>query len=245
MRTSILACALLVMSAPAMANDFEASVTNFNLNYSSPSGQATSSSLSYDQYHYPSYTQYSVELQGGILTLETPDELIQLDNLPDVISEVDTINIAGLDLTSNQSLVALSANQLRTQSTDSSLDITRLSIDCGYKSSNDTFTNELLDSCFNNSGDISLGSYKSDGKEVVGDTEFTIRNNSMTFQMKAQGLKIKGNGKTYFQNNQVRIRVDKAKVGFLNVRGRLFKELEKLESEKVSVNEPWIEFQLK
>ena len=66
----------------------------------------------------------------------------------------------------------------------------------------------------------------------------------MDFEMKAQGLKIKGNGKTYYENNQIRIRIDKAKVGFINVRGRLFKELEKLESDKVQVNEPWIEFDL-
>ncbi len=244
MRTSILTCTLVLLSTPLWANDYEASVTNFNLNYSSPSGKASSTALSYDQYNYPSYTEYAVELQGGVLTLETPDELIQLDNLPDVISDVDHLVVSNLNITSNSSKVAVSANSLKSQSTDSSLDVSRLAINCAYQSSNDTFINEVLDSCFNNKGDVTLGSYKDSGKEVVGDTTLSVRNNTMNFQMKAQGLKIKGNGKTYFENNQIRIRVDKAKVGFLNVRGRLFNELEKLESEKVSVNEPWIEIQL-
>jgi len=244
MRTSILACALVVMSAPAMANDYEASVTNFNLNYNSPSGTANSAKLRYGQYNYPGHTQYKVELQAGILTLETPDDLVQLDNLPDSLSQVDALVVNDLNLLSNSSSLGLRFNHLKTRTQKSALDIQRLSVNCGYRASNDTFIHEVLDSCFNNTGRLGLGSYKDKGKEILGSTIFSIYNNRMNFQVMSQGHKIRGNGKSYYSNGMLRIRIDKAKVGIFNVRRRLFNELNKLQSDKVSVHEPWVEVQI-
>ena len=234
----------LVLSLPLMANDYQAQVKDLNLNYNSPSGTASSQTLIYEDHLYDSFTQYKVELQAGVLMLETPDEVIQLEDLPDSISEVESLNISGLNLTSNQTNLALNFSKLNSRSLTSSMDVERLSVNCNYQSSNDTFKTDVLHSCLNVKGDISLDSYSADGKEVVGSTDISTRGNSMDFQLRAQGLKIKGNGNTYFENNQIRIKITKAKVGFLNVRGRLFKELEKLESDKISVNEPWIEIDL-
>ncbi len=124
------------------------------------------------------------------------------------------------------------------------MDINRLNVNCNYKSINDTFGNEVLHSCLNVKGSVSLNSYSADGKEVIGETTLTTQGNSMNFQLRAQGLKIKGEGNTYFENGKIRIKISKAKVGILNVRGRLFYELEKLSSDKISVNEPWIEIEL-
>ncbi len=244
MKKTILACALLSMAMPIVANEYQATVKNFNLNYNFPSGTANSQELIYKNYQYYGATGYNVELQAGVLLLETPDDIIHLDNLPDSITEVNALTISGLNLTSNSQLVALEANRLATQSTDSSIDIRNFAIDCDYEDIDEELMQEVLHSCFNVGGNIDLGSFISNGSEVISNTEFSLNRNNMDFEMKAQGLKIKGNGKTYYENNQIRIRIDKAKVGFINVRGRLFKELEKLESDKVQVNEPWIEFSL-
>lgn len=244
MKTSILACALVMIMAPAKANNDVASITNFNLNYHSPSGSASSAELHYNQYNYPAHTNYNVELQGGILTLETPDDLIQLDNMPDSLSQVDSLEVSNLNLKSNSSSIALRLNHLNTKAQKSAMDLDRLSINCGYRASNDTFTHELLDSCFNNKGRLGLGFYKDKGKEVLGSTIFNTNGNNMNFQVRSQGHNIKGNGKTYYSNGLLRIRIDRARVGIFNVRARLFNELNKLRSTKISVHEPWVEIQI-
>lgn len=244
-QTLSLGVGFFLLTSSAMANDYLANVEGLHLNYSAPSGTASSTHFKYKEYEFLGHTEYDVELQGGTLFLETPDGPIQLDNLPASLSEVDALTINDLDLVSSSTSLSLSTQRFATQSTDSAMDISRLAIQCSYEDRDDEFMNEILHSCFNRSGNLSLGGFSSDGKEVLTDTQFTIRNNSMNFQMRAQGLKIKGNGKTYYENDQLRIRIDKAKVGFLNVRGRLFKELEKLESSTVSVHEPWIEIDLK
>lgn len=57
---------------------------------------------------------------------------------------------------------------------------------------------------------------------------------------------VKMNGKVYYEADQerVRVRIDRARAGFLNVLNMLFDELKAIESEKIRVEKPWITFDL-
>ena len=66
----------------------------------------------------------------------------------------------------------------------------------------------------------------------------------MDFKVTAAGKTVRGEGETYFDGDTVRIKITKAKYGIFNVRGLLFKELESLASEKIRINNPWIEIDL-
>jgi hypothetical protein len=50
------------------------------------------------------------------------------------------------------------------------------------------------------------------------------------------------NGKVYYEqeHSRIRLRIDRARAGLLNVTGMLFDELDKLNSEKVIVSRPWV-----
>lgn len=58
---------------------------------------------------------------------------------------------------------------------------------------------------------------------------------------------VKVEGKSYFEKDkgQIRLRIDKAKAGFLNVKNKLFEALEDSESDKITVNRPWVTLKIK
>ena len=89
---------------------------------------------------------------------------------------------------------------------------------------------------------VQINSQKSE--TTISNLKLTSQNNKMNYQIKASGYNIKGHGETYYQDGLVKIKISTAKVGFLNVRGKFFSELRKMESNTIRVNEPWIEIDL-
>lgn len=77
--------------------------------------------------------------------------------------------------------------------------------------------------------------------------ELTLRNGSFELELRATlsvSVTIKGEGKIEYlpagQDFDLRIKIDKLKASFLNIRDDLFKELKKNESEKLKIQEPYI-----
>lgn len=69
--------------------------------------------------------------------------------------------------------------------------------------------------------------------------------NTLEFSLKNK-VWIKGNGAIFFDKDtqQVRIRVDKAKTGFLNITGKFFREIKAMENDFLKVERPWITIDL-
>ena len=242
MKRIILPMAFLCM--PIFANDYKTKVSNFNLQYTLPEGLASSDYFEYQETLYNQTTQYSVQLQAGSLYLETPDELIEFESLPASLENVDEVNVSNLNITSSDSVIALDFSRWATQSSEGSIEVKSLDIDCSYEDLDSEFLAEVLHSCFNKKGSIIIDKYTSDGETIVEDANFKISANDMDFQIKAAGFKIKGEGKTYYEDGILKIKIEKAKYGFINVKKKLFKELEAMESDKVRVDNPWIEIEL-
>lgn len=75
----------------------------------------------------------------------------------------------------------------------------------------------------------------------------TFKNGSFDLELKASlsvSVNVKGEGKVEYlpkgQDFDLKIKIDKLKASFLNIRDDLFKELKKSESEKLKIQEPYI-----
>lgn len=82
-------------------------------------------------------------------------------------------------------------------------------------------------------------------QQELEDIELDIRNNSFEARLKTKiifNTTVKAEGKSYFDSDEkvIRLRIDKAKAGFLNVTDKVFEELEKKQGEKLRVERPWV-----
>jgi hypothetical protein len=232
---------LSLLSHPLLARDYRTQIEQLNLEYNLPSGVAQSDFFEFEHYSFPTPTEYNLELQGSILILETPDGPIQLDSIPSFLTDVDQIKIKSLYLNHNEAVVDLKFNQFFFSKDSSNKTIKNVKFNCPYNTPIPDFLEQLFSSCLNDRANLSLNSFDSNGNKVVSDVKVKINSNQLDFELRALGLKIKGEGKTYYQDDLIRIKIEKARVGIINVRGRLFDELEKFESDYIKVNEPWVE----
>ncbi|MAZ48661.1 MAG: hypothetical protein CME65_08855 [Halobacteriovoraceae bacterium] len=234
----------LTLGGIVYASPYYGELKNFNLNYYQPSGNAQSELLIFRDINYQTSTSYEVELQAGSLFLITPISTIQLDNLPAFIADVDTLTVNNLNIISHQSGIELDLEYMSSSTNSESISIEELKISCTSLTSTQDPMDQILDQCLNNAGEVSLSRFFEGSKQQLANFTMSTENGMMDFKVTAAGKTVRGEGETYFDGNTVRIKITKAKYGIFNVRGLLFRELEELASEKIKINNPWIEIDL-
>lgn len=231
----------LIFSFTLSAQDFTGEIRNLNINYTHPSGTGSTDYLNIDQVLYDQKTNYEVELQAGSLFLTTPDNMIQIDNLPSAVTGVDNLTIRNMRMLSNSTQIRFGVDKLRGSDSKQKQDIDRMTLRCDKELAGSTFNETVLHSCLNIKGSLRVGKYRQNGKEQFSALKFDTKRSRMTFEIKISGLKAKGKGRTYYQNDMIRIKIDKAFVGPINVKRKLFDELKKMRSPTFRVKSPWIE----
>ena len=107
----------------------------------------------------------------------------------------------------------------------------------------------MLSNFWSNSKDLTfinrIGNNEKQQSLTMESVNFKVLNNSFSGSLKIKAsvnAKIKLNGGVSYDEttNVVAIRIDKAKAGFFNVKGKLFKEIKKKESEFLKVSSPYI-----
>lgn len=234
----------LLSSGLAFAQFPQVDITNFNGAYNEPSGNAIADSFNIEDYQFGENVKFSVEKQAGVFILYTPDDEIVLEHLPDSIDSLESVEWRNINMSSHAESFSINIDQLKGKSTDANLSLSNFRMSCDHSGYEDTALEELLDSCLNEKGSIGVGYLSiNDGTKtsVLSSFYMNINQDNMNFSIKASGARVKGYGKVFHEPGLTRIRIDKAKVGFFSVKGRLFGQLRALESENVKVNNPWIE----
>lgn len=238
---------LLLLSHLSFAGLPVGEIKNFTGEYLDPHGTANSETFNFDKYQFGNNVKFAVHKQAGSLFLETPEETIEVEAIPDLILDLNTVKWDNISLASTKSNLSLNIDSLGGVSSDKYLQLDQLRINCSKSNYNSTAMDEILDSCLNKEASISLDNIQINTQKAnttISNLRLNSKNNKMSYQIKASGYNIKGHGETYFEKNLVRIKISTAKVGFLNVRGKFFSELRKMESATIRVNEPWIEIDL-
>lgn len=223
-------------------------IENFNGNYADPSGTATASDFFYDTIDFGKNPNFTVERQAGLINLRTQSEEFTWENPPLFIDELNTLSWQGIHLNSNQNHFSLQVPHFSGNSENASFSTSNLNLNCKHAGNNyGNLTSELLDACLNNNANFNTSSisFSNARGTTLNKLNFDIRQNKLNFSVNV-GVTVKGDGQIWYEheNKVIKIKIDKAKAGFLNVRGKLFSELKALESNKIHVQEPWIEIEL-
>jgi len=122
--------------------------------------------------------------------------------------------------------------------------VENLKANCSTKSNNKSLISIIFSSCFNN-GDAKIGIVSFPGILSAEDISLKVFTNK--FQLNGNLLdpiqgsaKIKGISNFDLEKNILVIEIQSAKLEFINIRSRLFKELGKIKSHKIVVKEPFI-----
>ncbi len=246
----IMIFALVVCSTSVFAEFPVGNISDFSGSYLSPSGKATASKWEYNGLNYSDPVEIEVEEQAGSLYLSIDNDEFEFDQLPKQLEELESINWSGFNLNSNGQVFQIQLGLLKgrsfSSSDDMSIDLNKLNVKCEhiFSSEERTASEEFLDSCLNHSGSLSIDSVvagKSGKMQSVSNIDFKINKNALNFSLKAKGIKLKGSGEIYYNGDSIKVKINKAKAGMFSVKGRLFKELKKQESDKLIVNNPWVE----
>jgi hypothetical protein len=223
-------------------------IENFSGSYLSPSGLATASRFEYDTY-VEETPSYRIEKQGDSLFLISDLSEFQIDNLPEIIDELSSLEWSSISVESTAKEITLSIPSFSGESINKSIDISNLNLKCTARDEVGELSHLILDACLNTKGSFSFSSVsimdkKEDKRTILDSLNLTVIKNKLNFSIK-QGVTIKGDGDIFYEDDSVRIKIKKAKAGIINVTGRLFNELKKLESDSIKVERPWVEISLK
>ena len=166
--------------------------------------------------------------------------------------------------------MSASLSNFSSEVTGSRLSLNGLSGNCSLnREHSDNYGLQLLDACLTN-GSFSVSSLISnelskvynlliDIPGLIGtnataitmkNANFSVKKNSFTFKGKVNlgisaNITIEGKSNYEIDENRVTIRIDKAKASFINIKKKLFEELEKSETETLRVESPYIYIYLK
>lgn len=261
---------VMVIATTSSFADFKnVEVLNFTGNYKKPDGSATASRLTIPE---SITSKINIELKGvddGYL-LEYGDSEFHFKNPPSFINDIETASWKDINYTTNSSKMTASLNTFNSEVAGSRMNLKKFSGHCSLnRDHSGQYGLQLLDACLTNSNfSISylLSSKLSQVYNVLIDipgiegmtaSEVTLENavlsvkrNSFNFKGRVNmgmSANIKIEGKTNFETDKSRvsIKIDKAKASFINIKNKLFQELEKSETEVLKVENPYIYIYLK
>lgn len=232
-------------------------IQNFSANYTSPRGDAQASNFSFevngDVFDFGKNPQFDFYQQGGEFVLRSENagghQELRLDTLPQAVYDWRELSVEDIDFNSNSSSLNLNSKRIDYVTNDgqngyiSSIELVCESAKAHSKENNgDETIDSILDLCLNQKMSFYLPFI---GGVSVNNINVWANSNTLEFSLKNK-VWIKGNGAIFFDKDtqQVRIRVDKAKTGFLNITGKFFREIKAMENDFLKVERPWITIDL-
>ncbi|MBT7610385.1 MAG: hypothetical protein HN576_11560 [Bacteriovoracaceae bacterium] len=245
---NLITIALICLSFNVFAAFPEALLEDFTGEYQDPNGSATVLNVEFGDLVMEDL-EFFVEKQGTSLMLEAFGEEIEIEDIPQMIDDLEVLNISNISVLSEAFQAQLTMNHLDasfvTADSTKSYDINTLQVNCNNRSSQDprTVLQEFLDSCLNEYGKITLAGVNltTDGKETkISGVNVIADGNDLKVSLKAKGMKVKGTGEVYYEGDRIRLKITKVKAGIFNLTKKIFKELGKIQSDKIIVNRPWV-----
>lgn len=256
---------LLTLAAAAAlslsVNAFELSITGFSGQYDAPNGQGTAT-----QFSLPAQDKelisISVEARGEGYVLTTPEGEWEWSEPSDWVKDLKTASWSNVDVVVGATSQRAAIGSLDGVHEDKRIVIHNLDASCSGAA-------ELIESCLNGTGSIRLRKVQyvsalrhdtfSDilraltralelptrSDTTVEDLKLDIRSNKFKGEVSIDAgisatVKFEGLVSYSKVEGKTSIRLDKAKALFLDVRGKIFDELEKIQSDTLVVERPWI-----
>lgn len=247
---------------------------NLNANYRSPAGTGKADYINFQDFGEYRSADLEVENYNGLLIFnlrdDNEDKSFELDLSTFGITDADVINLSRLNFSNTEKNINLNISSANAQAQDASTSFNNGRISCTRDKVHSDITDDLLSACLKNASlsvnNMRLNSGKSEfvsfvpsefgeidilGSSIkIDNLSINIGGHNFKGQVKGdvtKGMKVKFEGQTHYfiDKKQIRVKLTKAKAGFINVKKTLFKELKKAQSETLTVREPYIYIQLK
>jgi len=268
MRSFIVSLSIAVFIQPV--HSIEIRMSEFTGSFNYPDGRGQVREFSLNQGPIARNAQVNLLIDGENLILNLDEDEYSWEDIPSGLNDLISANWNNLNLGLTQTALQASAQTLQTNSSDSRLSLSQFNLQCGLgsRSKDNDDMDHLLNGCLNRQGKLNLRLLditNLSGASIIAklmeslnlgfpsiqstnrfeNIELDIRNNDFTAAVTTRvviNATVRMNGKTFYdkEQEQVRIRIDRARAGFLNVTNMIFDELDKLSSDRVQVSRPWI-----
>jgi hypothetical protein len=191
------------------------------------------------------------------------------EDAPQFLLDLEKVNWSNLSAKTGGNKVELGLDNLQGKGQGQNLSLELVSGDCSGSGSENDFVKALIESCssngrlkfkklstvssFRGQGNALIkffeailngGSRRTRGSSVTLENfDLKVKNKSFDLKVKARldiSATIKAEGSFQYGQDQVKIRIDKVKASFLNITGKVFDELEKLQNENIVVSRPYV-----
>lgn len=236
-------------------------VTGFSGSYEAPNGSGVADS--FDVPFKNKQVQIAIEAAEEGYVLTAGEDRFEWAEPSDWIKDLKTAQWSGVDIVVGATTQRAAIGSLTGIHEDKLITISGLNAQCSGAS-------ELIESCLNGEGSVSLSKlvyqsalrsdqFSSILRAIVKALDLTGRGDDTTvesLQLNISNNKFKGSVKVNVgvsatvkfeglveyskAEKKTSIRLDKAKASFLDVRGKIFDELEEAQSETFIVERPWI-----
>lgn len=251
------------LAAPAMT---QVNVKDFNFTYKNPSGTGTAVSFQRNQLidqkisvHVQKVaTDFILNVSGA------ENQEFTLENAPSFMTEADTMKVNGFNLDFSQKL-KMSLSSASFNSYSDSLALNGVTLDCARNAGQGEVMDEIIGGCFKSmsfkSSQFSSENYAEALMSAVIDKapqgaigisgldlKITNGNYVLSANVKADiSGKVKSSGTMNYNQNtgMVTLKITEVKFSILNVTGKVFDELKKMENENVKVNKPYVYIKVK
>jgi hypothetical protein len=236
------------------------SIKNLTSNYVSPRGNGNAQYINLSEFGEYTDAALEVENYNGLLMFMLDDKNFEIDISMLGVTDADKIDLKAMSFNHNENEIKLSASSLKANDPDFNASISSPSINCRKSAEYDDVKDQILSACLT-TGYLSLGRinfqnnkshfYNLVDEGTLGSSfkldylKLNINRNSFKGEFKgdvSKGIKVKMEGNTWYnpESNVVKIKIDKAKAGFINIKNTIFKELKNNESDKLRVDKPYI-----
>jgi len=242
-------------------------ITNFSVDYTAPNGVGNAEEFETpDEYvtiRDKAFEISFIKQNDQFIFYYNSNEFI-LEKPPTILTDAESFNWSNLNFHSLEKKIKFTLEGLNYKSPKDSGRMQGFSLDCTEnEDSDDEFNIKILESCLKQSK-IKMSRFTSTSKKVlenlISQSVFniepqettTIKNFNATVSNHSFALKVtakvditatvKASGKVWYlkDENQIKVKLRKAKVGFISIKGKIFSELEKDTSGKILVRRPYI-----
>lgn len=219
-------------------------VENLNLDYAGGSGKATAAKAQFvleDNAWSFTNAQFDVREEAGRLVIERQQDNFSYGIEAPFLEGVKKANARAfwLDYAPGRVITRFQSAVLEKDESKTNIGSTALTCRAAQR------TTDPIDACIF-SGTFTMASLKAQGEEKateVSDVDVAIIKGKTNFTVKVSGIgTLKGNGTTTHEpaNSLIKIKVDKVKLGILDVTGQFFSQLADAQSENLKVERPYI-----
>lgn len=259
---------LLIPLQSLKAQSFpEVKVSGFQGQYFQDKGQANARQWQWPSHQSNGAIEFEVFKENTQLRFVAGSDEILWEEVPEFILDLKKMTWSESSLISGGQKVQAAVQSFKGEHPQNNVSLQNLAMGCEQK--NKDLATDAIRACLNK-GELKFSLFETSAGSPLGamiysftnteeeralgsnikleDLDFRINKGSFTLGVKADleiRLSLKANGHISYQasspnSGELTIRLDKVKAGFLNVTGKVFDELDKINSPQVRVSRPFI-----